>query len=87
MVFSEYTPVEQKQHKKQSNDQWRLLTYLVGFSFWLSELLLEEEEDEGLFRGLDFSIEPDLFSLLAAAGDLNDKQNKNYRWDVDNRLV
>ena len=24
-VHSEYTPVEQTQHKKQSNDQWRLL--------------------------------------------------------------
>ena len=24
-VHSDYTPVEQKQHKKQSNDQWRLL--------------------------------------------------------------
>ena len=24
-VSSEYTPVEQKQHKKHENDQWRLL--------------------------------------------------------------
>ena len=26
MVYSEHTPVEQKQHKKQSNNQWRLLS-------------------------------------------------------------
>ena len=59
-------------------------TYLVGFSVWLSELLLEED-DEDLFIGFDFSIEPDLFWLLVATGDLNDKQNKNYRGDLDNR--
>ena len=59
-------------------------TYLVGFSVWLSELLLEED-DEDLFIGFDFSIEPDLFWLLVATGDLNDKQNKNYRGDLGNR--
>ena len=25
MVYSEHTPVEQKQHKNHENDQWRLL--------------------------------------------------------------
>ena len=25
MVYSEHTPVKQKQHKKHENDQWRLL--------------------------------------------------------------
>ena len=28
MVLSEYTPLELKRHKKQSNDQWRLLNEL-----------------------------------------------------------
>ena len=44
-VYSEYTPVEQKGHKKQSNDQWRQLSLFPNClqnddtAFWLERLI------------------------------------------------
>ena len=39
-VHSEYTPVERKQHKKQTNDQWRLLNVFdsLGIRQWPKDL-------------------------------------------------
>ena len=39
-VWSEHTPVEQKQHKKHENDHWKLLfVKLMSFFCWNHERL------------------------------------------------
>ena len=49
-VYSEHTPMEQKQHKKNENDQWRLLSLETTGKYQLKKIVISLPLVYQLFR-------------------------------------
>ena len=67
MVYSEHTPVELKQHKKQENDQWRLPNiFNIWMVYYRCQDLLTQWYLLGSVEGLITSLAPAKWEVLTS---------------------